>query len=101
MNLVGLQAAYFDQFLDLGDGNASSHGAQRIEVAGGLFEHEVAQAVSSLGLHDGEVAHDGLLEHVGFVPEAACFFAFGDQGSETSWREERRDASATSTQFLG
>ena len=43
---VGVELARLDELLDLGDRDPAGHGAQRVEVAGGLVEDEVAVPVA-------------------------------------------------------
>ena len=64
VDLVGVELAGLDELLDLGDRDAPGHGGERVEVAAGLVEDQVAVPVALPGPHEGEVADDGLLEHV-------------------------------------
>ncbi len=62
VDVVGRQLAGLDQLLDLRDRHPSGHRAQRVEVAGGVTEDEVAVAVTTPGADQPEVGHDGPLQ---------------------------------------
>jgi len=62
--MVGVEAAHLDDLFDLGDGDAGGGGHHGVEVHGGVAVDEVAEAVALPGLDHGEVAGDGLFEHV-------------------------------------
>ena len=51
------------RLLDLGDGDPAGHRGQRVEVARGLVEDEVAVPVAAAGAHQREVRRDRLLQH--------------------------------------
>ena len=58
------EIARLDELFDFGDGDSAGLRAERIEVLRGLLVDEVAVAVTDPGVHEGEVAGDGPLEHV-------------------------------------
>jgi hypothetical protein len=123
VNVVRIDLARFDQFVDLRDGDAPGHGGDRVEVSGGFLEHEVAVAVAARSAHQRVVRDDGLLEHVFLLateggertrllrrglhrdlairPVAPRQAALGDHGSDAAGGEERRDAGASGAQPLG
>src|SRR5262245_42552450 len=63
VHAVGLQLARLDQLLDLGDGDSTGHRAQRVEVACGVAEHEVAVAVAAPRADQSEVGDDRRFEY--------------------------------------
>src|SRR3954463_5620541 len=101
MDLVGIDLADLDQLLDLGDGDLAGLRAQRIEVARGLLEHEVAPAVALPGLDDGEVAADRVLEHAVPAVDLPGILAVGDLGAVPGRGVERLDAGAPGAQPFG
>ena len=73
MNRGGVQVAGLDEFLDLGNGDASGLGTEGIEVLRRLLVDEVPVPVAVAGVHQGEVARDSPLEDVLDVVEDPCF----------------------------
>src|SRR4051794_39443828 len=59
---VGVELAWLDQFLHLGDADAAGHGGERVEVAGGPVEDEVAVSVTPSRVYQRVVGHDPFLE---------------------------------------
>ena len=92
---------------------------ERVEVAGGLVEDEVAVPVPARGVDEGEVGADRLLEHVVATVEGAGLLgrrapappsrrgvpprqpAVGDLGADARRGVEGGDAGAAGTQPLG
>src|SRR3569833_697813 len=60
VDLVGIEGV--DQLLDLGDRHARGPRAQRVEVARGAVEVEVAVPVTADGSHQRDVGGDALLQ---------------------------------------
>src|SRR3989454_1361684 len=89
-----IEVARLDQLLHLGDGDARGGGHHRVEVARRLAVHEVAQAVASVGLDQGEVGQEGRLQNVVTIPEAPGLLAVRDHGAEARRREKSGDARA-------
>src|SRR5215217_97545 len=71
VDLLGQDLAGLDQLLHLGDRDAPGHRAERVEVARGLAEEEVAVPVADRGAHQREVGDDPLLQHVVALAERA------------------------------
>jgi hypothetical protein len=63
MDALRLEFARLDEVLDLGNGHAARHRAERIEVPRGLAEDEVSVPVALVRAHQAEVADDRPLEH--------------------------------------
>ena len=55
MDLVGIQLARLDQFLDLGDGDLPGHGHHGVEIPGRPLEDEVSVGIPFPGFHQGKV----------------------------------------------
>ena len=64
--------------LDLGDGDPAGHRGQRVEVAGGLVEDQVAVPVAERRADEREVGGDALLQHV--LPAAELPDLLGRRG---------------------
>jgi len=101
VDLVRRQFTDLDDLLDLGDAHPSGLGAQRIEVARGLVEHQVAGLVRHRALDQCHVSGQRTLHDVPLVIELAGFLALGDQRAVAGAGEERRDAGAAGAQLLG
>src|SRR6185295_8668972 len=98
---VGVERADRDELLDLDDGHLAGLGAQRVEVARGLAEHQVAPAIAAPRLDDREVAADRVLEHAAPAVDLAGLLAVGDLGAVAGRRVERLDPGAAGAQPLG
>jgi hypothetical protein len=59
------------QLVDLGDGDASRHGGQWVEVHRCLVEDEVAVGVTAHGVDEREVGVDRFLPDIAFAAELA------------------------------
>src|SRR5687767_12638774 len=101
VDLIGLDRADLDELFDLDDRDLARLRAERVEVARGLPEHEVAPAIALPRLHDREVAADRVLEDALLAVDRPRFLAVGDARPEARRREERLDAGATGAQPLG
>src|ERR1043165_7767739 len=77
VDLIGIDLADLDELLDLDDRHLAGLGAQRVEVARGLPEHEVAPAIALPRLHDRDVAADRVLEHAAPATDLAGLLALG------------------------
>jgi hypothetical protein len=62
MNLVRGEFTGFEQVLDLGDRDSPCHRGERVEVAGGGVEHQVAVPITLPRTHQGVVGEDCLFE---------------------------------------
>src|SRR5690606_21331209 len=60
VHLVGVQLAGLDELLDLRDGDPAAHRGERVEVARGLAEDEIAVPVALPRPHEPEVGDDRL-----------------------------------------
>src|SRR3954447_141585 len=94
VDLIGVELADLDQLLDLGHRDLAGLRAQRVEVARGLLEDQVAPAVALPRLDDREVAAQRVLEHAVPAVDLAGLLAVGDLGAVAGRREERLDARA-------
>jgi hypothetical protein len=101
VDVVGVELADLDQLLDLDDRDLAGLGAQRVEVARGLAEHQVAPAVAAPRLDDREVAADRVLQHAAPAVDLAGLLAIGDLRAEPGRRVERLDPRAPRAQPLG
>ena len=64
VDAVRVELARFDELLHLRDADPARHRGERVEVARGLVEDEVAVPVAPQRVHQREVGDDRLLEHV-------------------------------------
>src|SRR6478735_9424215 len=60
---IRVEIPRLDELLHLCDADPPRHRRERVEVARGLVEHEVAVTVALGGVHEREVGLDRLLEH--------------------------------------
>src|ERR1700756_2038868 len=80
-----VEVARLDELLDRGDRDPAGGRAQRVEVLRRLLVDEVAVPVAVLRVHEPEVAHDRLLEHVVATVEGAHFLRLaGDRDRAVS-----------------
>src|SRR5437899_8432782 len=63
MDLLWIDLAGLHQALHLGDGDARRRRHDRIEIAGGLPVHEIAQPVPRKGLDQGEIGRERGLQN--------------------------------------
>ena len=61
--------------LDLGDAGAAGHRGERVEVAGGVLEHEIPVTVGLPGPNEGEVGRDRPLEDGGAAAKSSVCLA--------------------------
>src|SRR5450631_476779 len=71
MDVVWIQLARLDEPLDLRDRHLTGHRGQRVEVACGLVEDQVAVPVADRRSDQGEVRLDRLLQDIGPATELA------------------------------
>lgn len=71
VDVVRIDGAGFDEFLDLGDGDPARSGSGRIEVAGTAPVHQVPEPITLVGVHEGVIGHDRALQNVGCPVEFA------------------------------
>src|SRR5579875_1187095 len=100
MDLIRIQGS-FGELLDFGDRAAGSSRHHRVEVAGGFAELEVAEAVGSVGVDQGEVRGERRFEDVGFAVEVAGFLAVGGEGAGLGGGVEGRDAGTAGADAFG
>jgi hypothetical protein len=62
---LGVERAELDDLVHAGHGALAAVAITGAEVARGLAVGQVAPAVAALGLDEGHVAEDGVLQHVG------------------------------------
>ena len=119
VDVVGVELARLDELLDLGDRDPPGHRDQRVEVARGLVEDQVAVPVALRRAHQREVGDDRLLEHVLAAVEDARLLrrrgerdrpvrrvaprqaALGDLRADAGRRVEGGDPGAAGAQPLG
>jgi hypothetical protein len=82
-------------------GDLAGGGHHRVEVAGGLAEHQVAALVGLPRLDDGQVGDEAGLHDVVAAVKIADFLALGDQGADAGGGEEGGDARAARADALG
>lgn len=101
MDLVGVKLSDFDELFDFGNGCFACSSHHRVEVAGGFSVVEVAPSVSLIGFDDAEIGSECGLHDVHFAVEFTGFFAFGDEGSVSSFDEECGDTGSSSADAFG
>jgi len=103
---LGVQLAQLDDLVHGGHGALGGGGHHGAEVAGGLSEAEVAPAVPALGLDEGHIAMDGVLQHIGLAVDdagllGAAVGVLGQFSSEAGGGEEGPHAGTGGAQALG
>src|SRR6266568_4244495 len=101
MHLLRIDPARLHQPLHLGDRDARRRRHDRIEIAGGLPVHEIAQPVPHKGLDQGVVGREGGLQDEVAAAERARLLAVGHHRSVPGRRVERRDARPAGPDLLG
>jgi IclR family transcriptional regulator, pca regulon regulatory protein len=64
VDVVRIDSAGFDEFLDLGDRDSARSGSGRIEIAGTAPVHQVPEPVTLVGVHEGVIGNDRALQNV-------------------------------------
>src|SRR4030088_3457935 len=100
-DVVGIDLAWLDQILDLGNGDLPGRGHHRIEIARGLAINEIALGISLPGMNDRKVGDQAALHHVALAIDLALLLPCGDQGPGAGRGEEGRDAAPASADTLG
>src|SRR6267154_1465250 len=98
MNLVRIELAEFNEFLDFGNdvvGGSRHHG---IEVARGLAIGEIAPAVTFPRFDEREITAQAAFEDVHAAIEFASFFSLGDHRAIARGRVERGNTGTSGTQ---
>src|SRR6218665_1595393 len=96
----------FNDAVNRGHGEGGRRRHDRAKVAGGFSESQVAPPVTHLGLDQGHVAINGVLQHIGFAVDEARFLrcaigVFGQLRAESRGGEEGADTRTGCTQPLG
>src|SRR3954469_9712775 len=100
-DLVRRQLADIADMVRLHHGERAGHGHDRVEVAAGVAEDQVAPAVGHPGLDQRDVAWQGFLEDAGAAVVGAHLLALGDQRAGAGGGEEGRHAGAGGADALG
>ena len=64
VDVVRIDCAGFDEFLDLGDRDSARSGSGRIEIAGTTPIHQVPEPITLVGVHESVIGHDRALQNV-------------------------------------
>ncbi|MNY47883.1 hypothetical protein D3C86_1831830 [compost metagenome] len=95
---LGVQLSQLAEALNGGNGVFRRHGHHRAEVACRLSVHQVSPAVASLGLDQGVIDVNGILEYVIATLNGAGLFTFGQQRAKAGRGKKRADTHAGSAQ---
>ena len=98
VDLIGIEFADFDQFLDLRDADLAAGRDHRVEIPRRFSVDEVAGFIALPCLHQRNLGRDARLEHIFLVAEIFRLFAFGQFRAEAGARVKSRDARAARAQ---
>src|SRR5690606_31450688 len=101
VHVVRVDVADLHDLLHLGDADLAGHGADRVEVACRLAEHQVAGLVRLPCLDQCDVGDQRGLHDVVLAVELAGFLALRHNGAVAGRGEEGRDAGTAGAQALG
>src|ERR1700722_1675776 len=77
-NGLGIERAYFLDFLDFDESRAGRSGHDWIDTARQLAKHQIAQAVGAIRFDKSEIRADGFLQNVALTVNYSFLFSFGD-----------------------
>jgi len=93
MDVVRVDVAWLNERFDFGDRYLPRHGADGVEVARRLIEHQVPEGVAFGRPDEGEIAGDGLLEDELALAETTALLCRRGHGDRAVWGETPRQAS--------
>src|ERR1700704_548163 len=71
VDVVRIDGAGFDEFLDLSDRDSARSGSGRIEIAGATPIDQVSESITLVSVHEGVIGHDRMLQNVSCPVEFA------------------------------
>ena len=101
VDFIGVEGAFWDQFLDLCNGDFAGHGHHGVEIAGRGLVDQVARRVPFPRFDKCEVCGQGAFQNVGFAIELPDFLALRHFCSKACRREKCGDARTTGAAALG
>ena len=102
MDAIGVNfARLHNAVLDLNHRDVSRHRHDRVEVALGEAELQVAKSVGAVGADEREIGGQRVFQHVGASVDFPVFLALGQLGADAGGGVERADAGGGSAHPLG
>src|SRR5208283_593192 len=101
MNRVGIDFPGFDEMLDLRHGDLAGCRHHRIEVARRLAINEIAFGIALIGVNNGDIGDKSAFHDIGRAVEFAQFLPLGNECTDTSLCEKRRNTGPACPNSLG
>ena len=98
---IGIDLADWNQFLNLGNCDLSASSHKRVEVARRLAIDEIAFGITLIGVNDGDIGDKSAFHDIGRAVEFAQFLPLGNECTDTSLCEKRRNTGPASPDSLG
>jgi hypothetical protein len=90
VDLVGFDGAAWVKMLDLDHRMRCCGCHDRVEIAGGLSEYQIAFFVAPIGMNERQVSEKTALKDERFAVERLRFLPIGDARADACFRVERR-----------
>ena len=98
---VRVEASRWDQFIDLRDGDGTTHGHHWVEIPGGHPVDEIAGFITLRGLHEGQVRLDAPFKNIRVPIELTSFLPVCNDSAHAGSGKEAGNAGSAGAEPFG